>query len=200
MLFLKKKTIPILFLFCTLLSIDNFGEEKAEKSRGDEKASSLIILPVLFYTPETKIAFGVGGVYYFRTSGSSSNSRPSAISFAFIYTQNKQFIVETSPDLYLEMDKFHLTGSFNASKFPQKFYGIGNKAPLSQEEKYTSQSFVSEFSLQKKVLSSIYFGIQYEFERFKIMESKKGGLFSGESDSRDLQGWAMSPKKSAVSG
>jgi len=164
------------FLYCTTL----LGKE-GEQDKVKQKKSSFILLPILFYTPETKIAGGLGCLYYFRTSDHKVKTRPSSIWMGLIYTQKKQFFIDFYPDLYLKKEVYHLTGNFSFRKFPDKFFGIGNNTTEDMEEHYTSQAFNLALCLQKKVRSKLYVGLQYEFEHSKIIKVENNGqLVKGE--------------------
>jgi hypothetical protein len=170
-----------LFLFLhslfLLLTLSNFaypfkGEEKDIEEK--HKKSGFLFLPVIFYTPETQIATGITGIYYYRMSEKETNSYPSNINLALIYTQKKQIIFQLIPNLYIKEDTYHLTGELSYLKFPDKFYGIGRDSPEKMKENYTSQIKKLSFYLQKKVLSRLYLGIQYKFESDNIIETEKG--------------------------
>jgi hypothetical protein len=60
------------------------GDETAKK----DKTSGLAFLPVIFYTPETKWAFGGGGLYYFRLT--KDRRLAPNLSFIAIYTQRNR--------------------------------------------------------------------------------------------------------------
>lgn len=51
-------------------------EEGAEQNEIERNKNRLIFLPIIYYTPETRIAVGLGGMYYFRTSRKKQESRP----------------------------------------------------------------------------------------------------------------------------
>jgi hypothetical protein len=49
-----------------LLKSDALIIEETQKSTRNEKKSGWIFLPIFYYTPETKTAFGAGGMYFFQ--------------------------------------------------------------------------------------------------------------------------------------
>ncbi len=148
----------------------------AEQQKPGERTSSLLVLPVVFYTPETKLAGGVGGIYAFRPGPSGVASRPSSIYFSAIYTQRKQFQLELNPELYLKNEEYILTVKSLLEKYPNKFFGIGHDMPDSMEENYTSRSISFDVSAQKKIFPGhkIYAGFKYQFENFKLTKVEMG--------------------------
>jgi len=169
----------ILFIF--LLVFSNFLysalplEEKKEQNKAAKK-NKLTFLPIIYYTPETKIAGGVGGLYYFRTSKSDLKSRPSSILMDFVYTGMKQVLLEFYPDIYIDSGKYHLVGTLFYKKYTEKFFGIGNTTSDDMEEDYSFRVARLDVSFLRKVSEKLYFGIQYELEHNKIASVEEGGL------------------------
>ncbi len=151
------------------------GKEEDSSSR---KRSGTLILPVLFYAPETKWAGGVAVNYYFRESGSAASSRPSTVMPSITYTQQNQIMSELVADLYWRDEAYHLLAYIGYKKFPDKFYGIGRNTPQNNEENYTPQSAKVRVSIQKQIHSGLNAGIQYEFERNKLVEVDPDGLLA----------------------
>jgi len=155
----------------SVLAADGVAQDTATAKRSD-----VICLPILFYTPETKMAGGAAVSYYFRERGSDLRSRPSTIMPVVIYTQEKQIISELNGDLYWRNETFRLSGYVGYMKFPDKFYGIGNNTPEENEESYTPQRLILSVCFQKKMLPGLYLGIQYEFIESEMKEVEEEGL------------------------
>jgi hypothetical protein len=124
----KNTARGLLFVFIFILSIvpSAFGsmdETKEGEEREEQEKNQLLVLPIVYYTPETKIAGGVGGVYYFRTLEDELRGHPSTFFVDIIYTQKKQFIFEITPDLYLKKGKIHLIGYAGFRNYVENFCG-----------------------------------------------------------------------------
>ncbi len=160
------------------------GEEivKAEKQK-EEKKSGIAVLPVLFYTPETKLAFGAGGLYYFPLTMDKTVDRPSNIAFSGVYTQKKQTSVELNPDLYLGHG-YHIQAVLRYSDFPDQFYGIGNSTSADLEEPFTSRYWWLSAEALKRLHGPVNVGFRYFFDETKLTEVEAGGLL----DSGDVPG------------
>lgn len=145
-----------------------------------------MFIPVLYYTPETKTAFGVAAQYYHRERGSELSSRPSTIMPAFIYTQENQIIADISGEFYWKQETYRLDGEIGYSKYPDKFYGIGNDTPEDAEEDLTPRYIYLEVNIQRKVYSQLKLGLGYEFRNSKLLEVEEGGLLdAGNVRGRD---------------
>ncbi|MGB2696437.1 MAG: BamA/TamA family outer membrane protein [Candidatus Zixiibacteriota bacterium] len=142
----------------------------------EQKRSGFVLLPILYYTPETKLAGGGLLNYYFRESHSKTSTRPSSVMPSLIYTQNKQIMAELSTYLYWKDEAYYSQGYIGYVKFPDKFYGIGNNTPEDDEEDYTRRFTRMHISFQKRVLPGFYLGIQYELIHSKLIGVEKGGL------------------------
>ena len=175
----------IIFFFLSVLLIFVFpplvSGEQAEKYKGGQKKSNLILLPIIYYTPETKLAGGLGGIYSFHTSRNPSRSRPSSIMMALVYTQKKQSIIEFGPDLYLKNEAYHLMGKISFTNFSDRFYGIGKATSEDMKEDFTSRITRINLNLQAKLRPKLYVGLQYELEHNDIIKVEEDGeLVRGE--------------------
>lgn len=95
--------------------------------------------PVIYYAPETGLAFGVGGIFYFRPSGQHRDSSSiSNLGGLFLYSTRKQIRTLADVELFFREDDWRLEGQVGYTKFPDRFYGIGNDTELEDEEMYTS--------------------------------------------------------------
>jgi len=132
------------------------------------------VLPVIFYSPETKMAGGLGGIYSFRTSN-KARSRPSSIRMGMIYTQKKQVMIEFGPDIYSKNEVYHLKAKINFINFSERFYGIGSSTSEDMREDFTSRITRINLNLQKKLFQKLYFGIHYEREHNKVIKFEEDG-------------------------
>jgi len=165
----------VLFLFVPRLLAVARSSASGDEETKKEKTSGLTFLPVIFYTPETKWAFGGGGLYYFRLTKDQAVSRPSNIKFIAVYTQRKQANFEMNPDFYL-VKGFHIQANFQYSDFPDQFYGIGNGTTEDMEEPFTSKFWKLSVEALKKVHGPLNVGFQYFFDDTQLTEVKDDGL------------------------
>ncbi|NIO48376.1 MAG: BamA/TamA family outer membrane protein [Candidatus Aminicenantes bacterium] len=162
-------SISLIFVCSPLV----FGEEN-KKNESEEKKSRLIVLPVIFYSPETKVAGGLGGIYSFRTSN-KAQSRPSSIRLGMIYTQKKQVMLEFGPDIYFKNEEYHLKCKINFINFSERFYGIGSSTTKDMREDFTSRITRINLNLKKKLFQKLYIGIQYEREQNEVVKVEEDG-------------------------
>ena len=80
-----------------------------------------LFMPLVYYTPETNIGFGLGTQAFFRTVKSDLASRPSNALLFVTYTLNRQIILEFKPQVYFKNESFYLNGDIKFQVFPDKF-------------------------------------------------------------------------------
>jgi outer membrane protein assembly factor BamA len=185
----KGKIRKLLFFALVIFSLMSsvFGRmdegQQAEKD-GAEAKNQLLALPIVYYTPETKIAGGFGGIYYLRSLKDNLKGHPSTFFMDMIYTQEEQFILEFIPDFYLDSGKRHLVGYLGFKDYFEKFYGIGSQTTEKMEEGFGYKNFRLKCSLRSRFSGVFYVGVQYDFEYSEITETDPGGML----DSGDILG------------
>ncbi len=137
-----------------------------------------IFLPILYYTPETRLALGAGGVLNYRLGLDKGKTRPSSLWVLFVYTLNSQIQVSLKPEVFLPGNKYVLNATLKYELFPTKFYGIGNDVPPSAAETYTPETKGFQLSVKRKIIGSVLVGVQYDYERTNIRKIEAGGLLS----------------------
>jgi hypothetical protein len=169
--------LSVIFFLVPCLRAFAQSPPSEDESAKKEKTSGLAFLPVVYYTPETKWAFGAGGLYYFRLTKDKSVSRPSNVAFFGAYTQRKQTDFELNPDLYLKKG-LHVQAKLQFSDFPDQFYGIGNNTTEEMEEPYTSRFWDMRVEALKRVGGPLNVGFQYFFDTRKLTEVEEGGMLA----------------------
>jgi outer membrane protein assembly factor BamA len=106
-------------------------------SSSESSSSGVTAAPFLKFAPETGLAGGVVGLYYFRTDALHPDDRPSSVSGGITYTAKKQISTGVDYDFYFNRSVDHLSGGFDYKKIPFDFYGIGNHNPSQPLENYT---------------------------------------------------------------
>ena len=123
----------------------------AENQDSIVSKASLFVIPNASYQQETSVAPGVAFGYYLK---SKSLSRISSVSGSATYTFKNQFILNITPKIYFDKEKWYLYSNFNLKKFPDYYFGIGNK-PTNLKQAFTSQSI--SLLLQPQYIFSKHF-------------------------------------------
>ncbi len=181
MKYFSRNFILILLFFLNIAHTQPVEEKNNDCDTTSTSRYGVALLPVFFYTPETRLGYGGLINFFFREPASSTLSRPSTIMPDIIFTQNKQLILELNSEIYWKDEKYFSQGYIGYIKFPDKFYGIGNDTPEENEEDFTPKFTRFKASFLYRFFPSVYGGISYELENYKIIKLTEGGMLtSGE--------------------
>jgi outer membrane protein assembly factor BamA len=137
------------------------------------------LLPLLYYTPDTRWAAGAAGVHYFKLEAKDSTQLPtrtSNIQLLADYTQNRQADLWASWNVFTRNENYLLKGDLRFRNFPDKFYGIGNNTSKEQMERYSYNLIQIKSMFLKKVKPDFFIGFDYEFEKEYGVKTSPGGL------------------------
>tara|TARA_R110002050_G_scaffold204327_3_gene339782 strand:- start:27885 stop:29042 length:1158 start_codon:yes stop_codon:yes gene_type:complete len=138
-----------------------------ELKRTEQKVK-LQILPMLYYTPETRLAFGASAMVSFTFNSSDSLLKFSTITPSFVYTLNKQMLAQVGFDLQLNR-KWMLNGKLGYFIYPYFFAGIGNTHDGSYREWYDANYPVLATNLYRYVYeNTISVGVRYKYQNTQI--------------------------------
>lgn len=137
----------------------------------------LIPLPVVYYTPETRWAGGAAALHSYRRGA----GRPTVSTGSAVYTQNRQVAVELRTEAYLAGGRYGVAAEAGYSRFPDVFFGIGNRTLAADEEAYTTRGGRFEVDVRRELRPGLYAGATYELRRETVVEAEAGGrLAAGE--------------------
>ena len=114
----------------------------------DAAAGDWLVLPFLSYEPKTKLATGVVGGYF---QPNRPGRTPSSVQTGVTITQERQIILQLTPEFFYRDGQRRLAGEITLSRFPDEFFGIGGDTPADAAEDFTSRYATVEASLQRAV-------------------------------------------------
>ncbi len=141
----------------------------------DKRSNSLYGLPVVFYTPETSLGFGVAGVYAFNFKDDSLTARPSSVQVVAAYTLQKQLLLYFPFTVFVNNGDYYTYGEVGYYRYVYQFFGIGNQASTDQMEAYSVNFPRIRLTALKRVHPKWYVGLRYWFENFVITETDEEG-------------------------
>ncbi|WP_421868869.1 BamA/TamA family outer membrane protein [Marinoscillum sp.] len=175
---LSSKAITLIILQMIILYAS--GQQRDSTKLKEDKTSGIIVLPAIFFSPETSLGFGVAGMRYFRTS-SDSLARPSNVQAVFIYTLENQVLATMPFNVFLNKDKHWLKGEWAYYIYPYQFYGVGSEVDLDTYEVYTADFLRMETNWLFKLHSDFYLGPTIFFDNyFNIEVDANGELATGD--------------------
>ena len=168
--FLRHK---ILF-FLLVLSMSLRAQQIKEADSSLAVKNKLIVLPIAFYTPETKLAFGAIGIYLFK-SGHDINTRTSNFDFALVHTTKDQSIIEPTYTIYTKGEKFYVRGTWIcALKASELYFDPARKNHKQDAFDITYSAFKFNNRFLFRVFPHGYFGLKQQFNKpYNIELGKK---------------------------
>jgi hypothetical protein len=174
-----------LVIFLVLISASvSFGQNEnvqGQAIRSDtirSKNVNLMLVPIVFFSPETNFAFGVGGQMFFKTKKNTSQELNSNMLVSAIYTLNKQLVIEAQPQIYFVNENYYLDAKFRYKQFPNLFWGIGPNTPASAEEDYNQTEISLTAAFLKRLPSHVNFGFEFNFADYNVTEIEEGGILA----------------------
>ena len=172
---LKRNAVLLLFAWMAIGSVS--GQSDASDSSGKFiRKSSLIPIPIVYYTPETRWAGGLAALLTFRTRGQSDEIRPSQITLGFAYTQEKQVLLYLPFQFFSKDESWQTYGELGYYKYVYQYFGIGNDTRKADEESYDVTYPRLRVNVLKEIATHHYLGFRYWWDDYQIKSLMKGGL------------------------
>jgi len=139
--------------------------------------NKLLVFPLVASSPETSWVFGVANAFIFKTAKSDSVLRVSTIPSGILYTLNNQILIALGANIFLPKERYIIRFENSFSKFPDKFWGLGNNTDDKTSESYTFTQFYINPQLYRKVYGSLFLGGGLDFQRVFDIKYNSGGYF-----------------------
>lgn len=134
------------------------------------RKSKTILFPAISYAPETNLSLGASIMHFYR---STADAKLSQINANMLYTLNNQFINEITSSHYLKQNRYLMKADIKLNKFPEKYFGIGNKTTEANTELISYHLLKTNFSLLKKVWTHTYVGLKYSYAGYYHIQSDR---------------------------
>lgn len=168
--------LPIISLYLTLC-LPAAAQETWVDSTNTSRTRWTVV-PIFFSSPDTRIGVGAVPHIVFHTS---PNTRQSNAKLEVSYTQNGQFNLRLSSNLWMPGDLYGVDAKIQFQDWPATFYGIGNNVSADRKEKYSSRIMVSTTELQREIAPQLYAGFRHDIRHDEIHSVEDGGMLdSGE--------------------
>jgi outer membrane protein assembly factor BamA len=168
-----------LWIWPVLLYIFIF-EIPAKAQDSTTKKPQLLVLPVIANSVETSWSFGGVMSFTYSLKPGDTTIRTSNLQGLSLYTLKKQFLAVLDGAIYFPGEKYIVSHQLSYSSFPDKFWGLGNKTPNSNEEAYEFKQVYLRLHGQKLIGNRLFIGLLYEFQQLINIDYIKNGLFDQE--------------------
>ena len=140
------------------------------------KPYQLIVLPALYYTPETTLAGGATSMMKFKSNRNDSLCKTSQIFANAIYTLNDQIILTLPFQLFLKHNKWFISGEASFFRYPYIFGGIGNEHEIDEIEDYNAYFPRYQLEIMRSLAPKIYLGPGFFYQNMTVTEIAQDGL------------------------
>lgn len=156
----------ILFVLMSCFGLMVFGQDQDSTQADSTRESSFSGFPVLFYLPETSLAFGALGMSTFNI-GKEKSWRPSQVILSFAYTLKNQVLLFAPYELYYR-DKWKMEGELGYYKYFYNYYGIGSNSKKANFETFNADFLRFINTLSYRVTPSNFVGVRVHLDAFKL--------------------------------
>jgi hypothetical protein len=140
--------------------------------------NKLLVFPLTALSTETSWVFGVANAFIFKTSKKDRKLRTSTMPSGFLYTLNKQILIGLGANIFLPKEKYVIRFENSFSKFPDKFWGIGNDTPEENKESYTFTQFYINPQLHRKIKNDFFVGAGWDYQSVYDISYDANGNFA----------------------
>lgn len=167
----------------------------AQPADSVKRATSLFPFPIVYYTPETRLAYGLvlSATFRFRRDyqfvrRDSARSptvlpppdrpRPSNIQLIAAYTQNRQVVLFVPFQVFYDQNRYYIYGEAGYYRYNYNFYGLGQReVPV---ENYGVNYPRIRLNALRRIRPHLYAGLRYEYENYVLTKlDPEGVLASG---------------------
>lgn len=127
-------------------------------------------LPLVFYTPDTRLGLGAAGVLSFR-----GQPLRSSVTFSLAYTLRKQFLLWFPYQWFSPQGQWRAFGELGWYRYLYQYFGVGNEYPAQYLEKYTAQFPRLRASVLRRLAPGQYAGLRLGFDDYRIIETESQG-------------------------
>lgn len=175
------KELPCFLLSAVLLllapSLVLAQADSTRQQKGFIQKSSLITLPIVFYTPETRLGGGAAALFTFRFTNEPPGVRPSQLQLGLAYTQEKQILSYLPFDIYFKEEKWYISGEVGYYRYVYRFFGLGNATPA-ESEAFEADFPRLQLNVQYMFRPRLYLGMWYGMDDYRITQREADGELS----------------------
>jgi hypothetical protein len=154
-----------------------FGLAQVAEQDTNTFTRNFLFLPVVLKSPETKLGIGYASSYFFKFNKKDTLTRTSNIESIGLYTMRKQVVIMLGMNMFTPDEKYIFRVRNTFSKFPDKYWGIGDCTDKEMVEPYEYQQFFTNPQLLRKIVSKFYLGFTSELQAAFDMKYEDNGLF-----------------------
>ena len=158
-------------------------KQRFKKKESDSLSRfSFNAFPYIFSSPETKLAFGGGGIMILY-AGKGLDLRPSKVEFGGYYSVNNQYRININPQFFFFDNKLYVEMPTSYGFFVNRYWGRGDSTPDYDDAEYAIETFDITLSTQVPPLlfSADRTGLILSYEDSKVVDKRSNELLMNDS-------------------
>ncbi len=174
-----------LFFLIFILGIGNgsFAQKNLIKKlfsseQDSTRSDSFIPVPLIGYTQETGVEFGLTGLFSFYTDPQDKENRGSTLSGDATYSTEKQSTARIKTDIWTRKNNYHYQAEVRYKNFPFYFYGVGNQTKEADKDLLIEELQHVVLEAEKQLSKEYYLGLTTSFDDYSFREKNPGGTFT----------------------
>lgn len=128
--------------------------------------------PYVFYSPETRLAFGAILILTFHAARDSI-TRTSSLALNTFYSLNSQYDVSLTPEIYFAGNRQWCTATLEFGRFTDRFWGIGQPAADNEAVEFIKQVAHVLLRAQTTLFGDARTGITLESDQTSIRDAEE---------------------------
>ena len=175
-----------------ILGLINGVYAQAEPDSTQQFKTSLDAYPYVYYTPETQLAFGAGGVVTFFPQ-KQRLLNPSSVTLSAFYSTIKTYQIDLDSKLFFSHNEIASSIELRFAHNIDRFYGIGNNTPDLGTEEFVLDNVggMVDFQMPPAIIISDRAGFIIEYREY-IMDDRKQNPYLQSDSVTGVKGGAVS--------
>ncbi len=159
-----------------LITVFNLNAQTLDTAHlNNSKRLRISPLPIVYYSPETKLGIGALVALNFSTNRKKDTLTKGSFSQNFIiYTMNKQYNIGNQSRIYFPKNKYIFNSKFNYKYFPEFYFGSETEQPKMHKDSIEYNNTILDLRGYKKIGKGIYLGLITRFNKVANIKSGEG--------------------------
>jgi outer membrane protein assembly factor BamA len=158
------------------------AENVMEALTFEKGRNSIAVIPVLGYSPQTGLEYGVMPVWRILPKPQPDGPfyRPTVLSAYILFSTTGMFELDFDLDAFL-WQKYRLTAQTRGLYLPDKFYGVGNQSADADYQRYDARRFQFKGSFARQLGTPWFVGLYADVEETRNSPAvwHNGGTVAG---------------------
>ncbi len=165
-------------IFFVLIALSSLASDSLKTRR-----FSILPVPTLGFTPETRFYFGAVALTTIRLS-KDTNTRTSNASVEFNYSLRKQAIFDLDWNLFLPEEKWFSKGLISLRSYPDLYFGSSIRNPNDTGHLYESNRSIAQVHFLRALKPKLFFGPSLRYLGFSQIDTASKILFPELAENR----------------